>query len=380
MPLDVDRAQVLAYRIAASGLHRDGALEVLDLGVQDTPHGSARLALAARSAADANPDAAQPGRSASAEPRPLDQGLTLAWTMRGAPHVHHDAALPGLAAALWPGSEADALSKIAWQRSRVSAVGMGPVDALAAVATAMRRTVTAPMAKGAASAAVTAAAPASLSAWCRPCGSTHVFESLFRLAALPAGLRLEPDSARVVLAPIEGWPLGGPPREQAGVDELARTYLRFLGPAAPAQVAAYLNSTAAELRRWWPDDLAEVRVDGRRAWLPEPLVEALRTAPQPRLVRLLPPSDPYLQARDRDLVLPDKAAQRALWTALGQPGAVLLDGEIAGIWRPRTSGRSLRLAVTAFTPIPPDRHAELDAEAHRVATIRGATAVNLTIN
>ncbi len=51
--LDVDRAQVLAYRVAAHQLDRPAIglqeLAVFDLGVQDTAFGTARLALAARS-------------------------------------------------------------------------------------------------------------------------------------------------------------------------------------------------------------------------------------------------------------------------------------------------------------------------------------------
>jgi hypothetical protein len=53
--VEVDRAQVLAYRIAAQGLDERrnssvgvGELEVLDLGVQDSSAGSVKLALAAR--------------------------------------------------------------------------------------------------------------------------------------------------------------------------------------------------------------------------------------------------------------------------------------------------------------------------------------------
>lgn len=49
MTFDVDRAQVLAYRVAAHELDRVigrlGELAMLDLGVQDTPYGSTRLAL-----------------------------------------------------------------------------------------------------------------------------------------------------------------------------------------------------------------------------------------------------------------------------------------------------------------------------------------------
>ncbi|MEV0730383.1 hypothetical protein [Polymorphospora sp. NPDC050346] len=61
-PIKVTRSRVLAYRVAAQRLDRAGggdpaALAVLDLGVQDTPYGSARQAVAARSGAALDTDA-----------------------------------------------------------------------------------------------------------------------------------------------------------------------------------------------------------------------------------------------------------------------------------------------------------------------------------
>ena len=386
MGVRVDRAQVLAYRVAAHGLDRVADRPaVLDLGVQDTPAGSARLALANRmptvSAALALIASLAGDGSATvtaSEKPPGGERFGLAWTVRGAPHVHPTAALESLAAALWPLSDADALSKVAWQRSRLAAVGMGPVDALTEVATAMRSVVTATMSKSEASAAVTDAVPESLTAWCEPCGSRHVFESVFRLAALPAGLRLAADRTPAHLTPIDGW--SAIPTAAAGTGALVSAYLRFLGPARPAEVAGYLGSTRTELRRVWPGGLAEVDVDGSEAWLPESEMGALTGVSRPRLVRLLPPSDPYLQARDRSLLVEDQAARKAVWTALGQPGALLVDGEIAGIWRPRTSGRTLRITVTPFRPLAAGDRKAMTDEAHLVAEVRGASKVDVVVD
>ncbi|MEW2383422.1 crosslink repair DNA glycosylase YcaQ family protein [Micromonospora sp. NPDC047707] len=90
---EVDRRRVLGYRAAAQELHRPGGraadLAVAGLGVQDTPYGSARLALAARGVP------------------PEDDRLELVWSMRGAPHLHRRPDLPALATALWPLSVSD---------------------------------------------------------------------------------------------------------------------------------------------------------------------------------------------------------------------------------------------------------------------------------
>jgi hypothetical protein len=362
--LDLDRRQVLAYRVAAHELDRavvpPRELAVLDLGVQDTPYGSARLALAARTAA------------------PLDDAslaaLALVWSIRGAPHLHRWADLTRLAAALWPLSDADATARIA--SSSIKEGARLGLSAFAATAQALRAIVTAPLSKGEVSAAVSARVPESLTYWCRSCTSRHISNGLFQQAGLPGGVRLEPGSSPTTLAPIDGWP--AVPAVAVDTESLVRTYLRLLGPATLGEVAKFLGTTQTELRRVWPEDVMEVRVDGRRAWLPEDAVDALRAAPAPRLVRLLPPSDPLLQGRDRALLVPDKAHQAALWRVLGSPGALLVDGEISGIWRARRAGATtLEVTVTPFGALSVASRAEVENEAGRVAAARGATDVRL---
>jgi hypothetical protein len=116
-----------------------------------------------------------------------------------------------------------------------------------------------------------------------------------------------------------------------------------------------------------------VTIEGRRAWAAADQLALLADPPPPPHLRLLPPFDPLLTGRDRALLVPDPARRRALWPTLGQPGAVLVDGEVVGTWRPRASGKTLTLAVTAFEDgswSGPDDEA-LHDEAGRVATARG---------
>ncbi|MQA10783.1 MAG: winged helix DNA-binding domain-containing protein [Pseudonocardiaceae bacterium] len=352
--MTLDREQVLAYRIAQHGLHRDpGGLDaVLDLGVQHAGADSARLALAAR------------GETAA-------EALVIAWTFRGAPHLHRPGDLAALAPALWPRSDADAVARLSWDRTRVRRAGMPAVRALREAADGMRAAVTAPMTKGTASTAVTKAIPAGLSLWCRGCQATHVHEQLFRLAALPAGVRLERDATPLTLLPIVGWP--GPPDgpNPRGQAKLITGYLRLHGPATPSEVASFLGSTPAEIRAIWPDGLAEVTLEGRTGWLPEDRLAELRDPPPAELVRLLPPSDPYLQARDRPLLVPDKGLHKELWRILGNPGAVLVDGEIAGVWRASKKAKRLETTVREFWRLPGNVRADIEKEAQRMAEVRG---------
>jgi hypothetical protein len=198
-----------------------------------------------------------------------------------------------------------------------------------------------------------------------------------RVSSLAAGLELEPGTAPpVLLRRKQGRTPQGP--DLTALRRLVLAYLTLLGPATPVEAAGYLEARRAELMAAWPEDgLVEVRLDGRQAWVPEPQLELLNAPPAPDPIRLLGGFDPYLQARDRDLIVPDKAAQKALWPVLGRPGALLVDGEIAGLWRPRSSGRKLRLTVEAFAPLPPSVWAQVEAEAERVAAVRGAAEVSV---
>jgi hypothetical protein len=107
------RDQVIAHRVAAHGLvdraERLVDLAVLDLGVQDTPPGSLRVALTARLAAPLAPDADVTAGGA----------LTVVWTFRGAPHLHRTADLPALAAVGWPRDDADAAAILGYRKSRL---------------------------------------------------------------------------------------------------------------------------------------------------------------------------------------------------------------------------------------------------------------------
>ncbi len=368
MTVTVDRRQVLRYRTVAHGLLRDtqdpAKLGVLDLGVQDTNVGSARLALAAR----------LPGTYGD----PLtNRKFTLLWSFRGAPHLHRTKDLSALASALWPISDADAITRLAAERKPLKAAGVGGIEAFMAASRAMRAVVQAAMPKGQVSAAMTKRLPTAYAYKCRSCQATHVYGGLFQLVGPFAGVRLVPDQSSTTVAPLTIRDEIPPP--VTGPGELIRAYLRLHGPATLAEAASYLGSSRPAIRSAWPADLTEVQVDGRTAWLPSSQLDLLRSAPPVAdVVRLLPPSDPYLQARDRDLLVPDRAQQKAVWRMLANPGAIVADGEVVGVWRARLAGQArLDITLQPFTTLAGDRRTALEVEAAVVAAVRGAGDVRV---
>lgn len=365
--LQLRREQVVAYRVGAHGLLRNTAsvtkLAVLDIGVQDSAE-SAALALDARLPETPPQDFAGP-----------DRPLALAWTLRGAPHLHRRGDLDRIAAALWPLSDADALFRLDASSSMKKA-GLRGLSGFATSVEALRKIVTAPMGKGAVSTALTAATPDAMHRYCRGCKATHVFEMPLRMGTLPAGIELEPDTAPPVLVPRAHAALPDGP-DISALQWLARGYLALLGPGTEADVADYLGMRRAELVENWPDGLEQVSVEGREAWLPAERVATVRRARPPRVTRLLAAFDPYLQARDRALLVPDSSLHKVLWPILGRPGVLLVDGEVLGIWRPKRSKARLEITVTAFAPLPPAVRRDVATEAERIAAVRGSTDVQL---
>ncbi|HET7328208.1 MAG TPA: crosslink repair DNA glycosylase YcaQ family protein [Nocardioidaceae bacterium] len=355
--MDVSREQVLAYRVRAQQLHDSGGpLEdraVLDLGVQDTGADGAGWALLNRGV-----DAGPPAGAAD--------DLVLAWTLRGAPHLYRRRDAAGVAAAVAPFSEADAAKRIFDAARPLRAAGIEILTALDVVAGQMREIVTRPTVKGELSAQLTARLDPPYLRDCRPCHALHTYEQPFRLAALRAGLELVPGTSPPVLTRIAGW--RGPARTVPEALDVVRGYLRLLGPATPQMVAGFLDAPVKEVRARWPEDAEEVTVAGQKRSVLGQDRDALAAAPVDDAVRLLAPFDLFLQAKDRELLVPDAERRKQLWVVLGRPGAVLRGAEVVGTWRPRTSGKRLRLLVDAWSAVP---SGPLEEQGERLAAYRG---------
>ena len=121
--------------------------------------------------------------------------------------------------------------------------------------------------------------------------------------------------------------------------ELARRYLHVFGPGTPAAFAEWAGISArggvAAFDALGPS-LTPVRTPVGEAWILTRDEPTLRAAPGPTAsARLLPSGDAYylFQGNDRELLVPDPDHRRELWTSRVWPGALLVDGEIAGTWR-----------------------------------------------
>jgi Winged helix DNA-binding domain len=299
--------------------------------------------------------------------------VALAWTLRAAPHYYRRTDLPDVLVATSPLSDADAAKRVVGAGKPLKAAGIPTLAGLTEVATQMRHVVTSPLVKGDVSTQLTARLDSPYLRYCESCKATHSWEVPFRIGALYAGLELEPGTSPPVLRRIPSWPKRTPgpaPDPMAAPEWLQpiRNYLRFLGPATPNDVAAFLDSPVAVIKAHWPEDAVEVDLEGRRGWV---LGEVGDIEQDQDLLRLLGGFDLFLQGKDRDLLVPDASRHRELWPILGRPGAVLHGTEIVGSWRPKTAGAEFTLRLTLWTPLSKWIRGQLEIQAERLAAHRG---------
>lgn len=359
---------MLAHRVAAQGLHGDTSvdeLDVLTLGLQDSPAGSAALGLRQRTG-DGVPD------------RP---DLVVALTMRGSPHLHRRADLPLLRAALRPRDNEMLRAFLGGYGDELIASGADGPALLETVAARLREVFPGESSgKGELSGAVSPSLPEAARPWCAGCGTAHVAEGLFRLGTLYAGIELEPHGGR-----RQRFRLGPPPddSDEPGGDsalvELLRTYTLLAGPVTLGDLLVWLDTRSVTAPPAWRkpafdelgEELAEVRVDGAdRMFAHAETVATVSAAPEPPPALMLPARDALVLGH-RSFLVPERAAAKAVWRAVGSPGVVVVAGEVAGVWRARLSGRTLRLTVDAHRELTGEERAAVERQGAVVAEARG---------
>lgn len=374
MAVELDRAAVLAHRAWAQGLHGTttiGELDVLAIGLQDTPAGSAALGLRQRT---------------GEAPRLDREELALVLGVRGSPHLHRRADLPVLRAALWPKDNDAMRAFLGGYGDELIASGADGPALLDQVAAELREVFPGEeVAKGALSGAVSARLPEVARPWCARCGVAHVAEGLFRLGTLYAGIELVPHEGRGQLFRLAP----GKPTVARGeqTTELLRAYLRLAGPAQLGDLVTWLDTRSVTAPPDWlrpsfeqlAGELAEVRVDGLTLLAHVDAMAAIGDASAPPPVVLLPPRDAFALGH-RAFLVPERVIAKTVWRPTGSPGTVLVDGDLAGTWRARKSGRVLKLTVTAHRTLTAKQRAAIEEQAGIVAAIRehdGKTEVEL---
>ncbi|MDO8185772.1 crosslink repair DNA glycosylase YcaQ family protein [Conexibacter sp. JD483] len=423
--MEISPAQAVAFRLAAHGLapRGDGGDPLAPLAswaLQDSPPGTAAVALAARSQAldaGALDTALHDERSAVALYNP-----------RTATAIVPAAEVVAYTRALRPaGADADGWRAVLGPRVLPDAGELAePAAALDAALPAFAAALDgAELSRDDLHAELRERLPQPLLPWCDGCQSHHARRGLLVAAGLHGLLCIAGRAGRQPLfARTDQWLASapsawassaagawassaagagdgasdagdgdtsgaGPVDGDSAAADLVRRYLRWYGPSTPALFAPWAGITPSQARAAWAlveTELAEVGIasdDGsarpRRAWLLADDVQALADAEPQAGAILLAPGDPLLLARDRELLLPDPAQRRRAFAAINGPGVVLLDGAAAALWRGRKRGRTLEVAVEPLAERPLSRRAlsAIEREAVRLAPHRGCSGAAL---
>jgi hypothetical protein len=162
----------------------------------------------------------------------------------------------------------------------------------------------------------------------------------------------------------------GPPPEIEPRDarlELARRYLHIFGPTTVVSFARWAgtgNREANDAFAGLAGTLAPVSTPLGEAWILADDEAAFRQSSGSESaapVRILPSGDAYylLWDADRELLVPDSKRRAELWTTRVWPGALLVNGEIAGVWR-----RSAKeISIDTWRRLSPAEWEAVEAEA-----------------
>ena len=145
--------------------------------------------------------------------------------------------------------------------------------------------------------------------------------------------------------------------------ELARRFLHWFGPQTKDRFRWWTAVRPSDATKTWKalaPETVDVELAGSERVMLEADVDALVGAEPIEGVRLIQNDDPCLKL-DRDLIVADKARREWVFPPIGtspgySPGAILVDGEIAGVWQ----RQQRRVTIHPWRRLP---KAEVEAEA-----------------
>lgn len=184
------------------------------------------------------------------------------------------------------------------------------------------------------------------------------------------------DGVHPTFTSFQRWTGRAPETPPDAEKRLVQKFLHAHGPADPAALAAWLGCGQRQAKRLWQSAAAEtvpVRAAGKARYVLAADLDALRTAVcDTGAWRMLGPHDPYLDLRDRTVLLDDVQKQRIVWQTVSNPGALLCGGRIAGVWRQKQQKAALSVEMVLFEPADAAARQSLEQEAAQYAAFRGA--------
>jgi hypothetical protein len=171
---------------------------------------------------------------------------------------------------------------------------------------------------------------------------------------------------------FQTWTGRSPEKDPEAAKKLVRKFLHSYGPSTRDAFVRWLGCSPQQGKRLWQaaaEETEPVSVSGKKAFLLSEDREALfAPASFSADYLLLGEHDPFLDQRDREILLPDRSLHKQVWRLVSNPGAVLYRGEIIGIWNSRKKGKGLEILFSLWRS--PDNPQKLRDLAEQYAAFR----------
>ena len=106
---------------------------------------------------------------------------------------------------------------------------------------------------------------------------------------------------------------------------------------------------------------------------------ALLAAEEGEEVKLLGAHDPYLDLRDRIVILDNQALHKMVWQTVANPGVVLKGGRIIGHWKTNMQKKQMHLTITLYEKVSASQQKQLEQMSQEYAAFRGRVIGKLAI-
>jgi len=378
----IGREQVLAFRLASHGLNRRtrGLVEAAArCGIQETPLGSAALALHSRV------ESLTTGKLDKALSK--DRSLVTLWSLRGAPHVVRTAELGVFTTGALPIDGASFRRTLGGWAPALDRVGLDPCQLLGKLVEAAKdvldgKSMDVNELRDRVYTRVRSLHKIERPDYARDDTPEPLFRALGTTGTVCIVAGRGTDS---VIARTDQWlkRVPEPMDPDAARAELARRFLHCFGPATAQHFAEWTQRSLADAKQALDlieGELIEVKMAGKKALLMAADDQTLDTPPEAKGVRLLPVQDPYLQQRDRATLLPNQAARRRLWQAVRGPGALLVNGAVTGTWRGRVKGDRWEVEIEPFGRLPAKVRGAISDEAEIMAPLKGCSSAVVEVS
>lgn len=186
---------------------------------------------------------------------------------------------------------------------------------------------------------------------------------------------------------------------------LTEKYFHCYGPSTVQEFAKWLGCSPRQAKRLFEkaaSALEPVRAGGKTGYILSSDRESFLKGEEactsrkegealltPRHLLLLGAHDPYLDPGHREILLEEKALWPRVWRTVANPGAVIRDGRIVGIWKTKKQSAGGRrkeseasradISIELFSALLPEEERELSRLAEEYAAFRKWEIGRLTV-